>query len=230
MSKNTVKPGLTRKRAKRVVENHDYASFARRILKAYARRVAAGDIEALSSLVLFPSDVDALTRTAVKGLREFGYSWSEIAGRLGVSRQAAQMRYGDKSEIGQLDRRIIDAGISVTVGTLVQVFADHHPGVPAASACPACRYRYPAGVSDCPTNAMVRPVLYQRRGEDHDAMQRLTDDQRADLHSKTTARKNRVAARQAAHTTPSPDRHAPSLFDLLPATAVDILDGKDSSS
>ena len=47
MSKNTVKPGLTRKRAKRVVENDQFDAFVRRILAAYARRVATGDIEAL---------------------------------------------------------------------------------------------------------------------------------------------------------------------------------------
>jgi hypothetical protein len=85
MSKNTVKPGLTTKRAKRVVENSDYASFARRVLRAYARRVATGDVEALRNLVLLPSEVDSITRTAVTGLREFGYSWAEIADRLGVS-------------------------------------------------------------------------------------------------------------------------------------------------
>src|SRR5438477_10954351 len=98
MSKNTVKPGLHRdrtKRSKRVVENPEYAAFARRVLRAYARRVAAGDIEALPSLMLFLSDVDTALRQAVSGLRGFGYSWSEIAARLGVTRQAVQMRYGD---------------------------------------------------------------------------------------------------------------------------------------
>ena len=54
MSKNTVKPGLTPnraskrgKRAKRQVENDQFDAFVRRILAAYARRVATGDIEAL---------------------------------------------------------------------------------------------------------------------------------------------------------------------------------------
>ncbi len=45
MSKNTVKPALTpkpRKRARRQVENPAFDAFARRILRAYARRVAAG--------------------------------------------------------------------------------------------------------------------------------------------------------------------------------------------
>src|SRR5947207_3400736 len=129
MSKNTVKPGLTRrparraKRAKRAVENDQFDAFARRILAAYARRVANGDIEALRSLAALSSEVDAVTRLAVAGLRKspYRYSWQEIADRLGVSRQAAQMRYGDRTDRadngGGLDRRLIDAGLSVTVAT-----------------------------------------------------------------------------------------------------------------
>src|SRR5215831_21391386 len=101
MSKNTVNPTLTRtraKRGKRVVENGEYASFARRVLKAYARRVAAGDIAALSELAVFVADVDDATRVAVAGLRRFGYSWSEIADRVGFSKQAAQQRWGTPTE------------------------------------------------------------------------------------------------------------------------------------
>ena len=39
-TKNSVKPGLRRKRAKRAVENADYLGFVRRILHAYGRRPA----------------------------------------------------------------------------------------------------------------------------------------------------------------------------------------------
>jgi hypothetical protein len=217
MSKNTVNPALTpkpRKRPKRAVENAEFDAFVRRILRAYARRVAAGDVEALASLSQLSSEVDAVTRLAVAGLRKspYSYSWSEIADRLGVSKQAAQMRFGDKTSRHALDRRLLDAGLAVSVATLVQVFADHHPGNPAASSCPGCGYRYPDKVSDCPTNATVRPLLYRRRGEDPETVARLTADQYADLHSRTTARLQRVAVQQAA-TTPRLDRHAPSLFD-----------------
>ena len=34
---------------------------------------------------------------AIGGLREFGYSWAEIGSRLGVTRQAAQQRWGGQS-------------------------------------------------------------------------------------------------------------------------------------
>jgi hypothetical protein len=239
MSKNTVKPGLTRtpaKRAKRTVENSQFDAFARRILRAYARRVANGDIEALRSLAALSSEVDALTRLAVAGLRTspYRYSWWEIADRLGVSRQAAQMRYGDRTDRAEggaaLDRRLTEAGLSVSVATLVEVFADHHPvrtDGSVASVCPGCGYRYPDRVSDCPTNATVRPVLHRRRGEDRDAIARLTPDQFADLHGRTNARTKRVAVWQAAQPTPSPDRHAPNLLDLIAGNGID---GKDSQS
>ena len=217
MSKNTVKPALTRKpakRAKREVENAQFDAFVRRILRAYARRVANGDIEALRSLAVLSSEVDAVTRLAVAGLKKspYSYSWSEIADRLGVTKQAAQMRYGDKTDRGALDRRLLESGLSVSVATLVRVFADHHPGSPAASVCPGCGYRYPEGQSDCPTLATVRPLLLRRRGEDRDAVARLTPDQFADLHHRVTARL-RAAVRQAAQPAPCPNRVAPTLFD-----------------
>src|SRR5215213_5344779 len=193
MSTNTVKPALTptpRKRSKREVENPEFDAFVRRILQAYARRVAAGDIEALRSLSRLSSEVDAVTRLAVAGLRQcpYSYSWFEIADRLGVSKQAAQQRYGDPTDRHALDRRLLEAGLGVSVATLVQVFADHHPGIPAASVCPGCGYRYPDGASDCPTLATVRPLLLRRRSENRDAVARLNPVQFEDLH-KTTANK-----------------------------------------
>jgi hypothetical protein len=213
MSKNTVKPGLHPKRAKKTVENQEFDAFARRILRAYARRVASGDVEALRTLVDLSTELDAVVRLAVAGLRRFPYSWGEIASRLGVSRQAAQMRYGDRTERGALDRRLTEAGLSVTVATLVEVFAHHHPGVPASSTCPGCGYRYPDGVTDCPTNATVRPLLRVRRLEDKDACRRLTADQMDDLRSVKVARTNATAARQAAQPAHRTDGAA-CLFDL----------------
>jgi predicted transcriptional regulator len=40
------------------------------------------------------TDLDEAISRAVAGLRKAGYSWSEIAARLGVTRQAAQQRWG----------------------------------------------------------------------------------------------------------------------------------------
>ena len=68
---------LTPKRRYRVVENDEYAAFLRRVIRAYSRRVASGDIEAITAL------------------RGFGYSWADIAMRLGITRQGAQQRWGN---------------------------------------------------------------------------------------------------------------------------------------
>jgi DNA-directed RNA polymerase specialized sigma24 family protein len=85
-------------RRRDVVENDEYAAFVRRILRAYTKRVATGDVEALTDMVALSSVLDEAIAQAVTGLRAHGYSWAEIAARLGISRQAAQQRWGgDKS-------------------------------------------------------------------------------------------------------------------------------------
>jgi hypothetical protein len=91
---NTVNTRLTPKRARPVTENDEYAAFTRRILRAYARRIADGDIEALTRMTSLADDIETAIRNAVTGLRDFGYSWAEIGSRLGVTRQAAQQRWG----------------------------------------------------------------------------------------------------------------------------------------
>jgi hypothetical protein len=93
-AENTVNRPLTPKRARPVVENDDYARFTRRILRAYARRVADGDVEALTAMTGLAADIDTALQHAVDGLRAFGYSWAEIGSRLGITRQAAQQRWG----------------------------------------------------------------------------------------------------------------------------------------
>ena len=91
--KNADNRGLSRNRRRDVVENDEYAAFTRRVVRAYSRRVAAGDIEALASMVTLAADVEHAIQAAVIGLRAFGYSWTEIATRLGTSRQAARQRW-----------------------------------------------------------------------------------------------------------------------------------------
>jgi hypothetical protein len=91
---NTVKARLISKRPRRQVENDEYAAFVRRILHAYSRRVGEGDVEALAVMLGLAEEIDTAIAEAVKGLRAFGYSWAEIGSRLGVTRQAAQQRWG----------------------------------------------------------------------------------------------------------------------------------------
>jgi len=94
---DTVKHTLTPNRAGRLVENNEYAAFACRVLRAYARRVADGDVEALTLMLGLSAEIDTAISQAVTGLREFGYSWAEIGSRLGITRQAAQQRWGRAS-------------------------------------------------------------------------------------------------------------------------------------
>ncbi len=84
----------SRPRRRDVVENDEYAAFARRIIRAYARRVATGDVEALTDMIALSTVLDQAIADAVTGLRSHGYSWAEIAARLGISKQAAQQRWG----------------------------------------------------------------------------------------------------------------------------------------
>ena len=105
MSRSTVKHELTperrterhrtrhRNRPRRMVENDDYAAFTRRILAAHGRRIAAGDIEGLTTLAALAADIDPALTQAVTGLHTRGYSWTEIATRLGITRQAAHQRW-----------------------------------------------------------------------------------------------------------------------------------------
>lgn len=78
------------------VENDDYAAFTRRIVAAQGRRIARGDIEGIAALAQLADDVDIALATAVAGLRTAGYSWAEIADRLGITRQAAHQRWGNR--------------------------------------------------------------------------------------------------------------------------------------
>lgn len=57
----------------------------------------------------------------------------------------------------------------VTVELLVAVFADHSVGHRPISeswaCCPTCGHEYTATEPECPTVAVVRPLLVHRRGE-----------------------------------------------------------------
>jgi hypothetical protein len=88
------RPTRPARRRRTTVENTDYAAFATRVIRGHARRIADGDIDGLTDLLKLSRELDAATQRAVDGLRGFGYSWAEIAARLGTTRQAAQQRWG----------------------------------------------------------------------------------------------------------------------------------------
>ena len=79
------------------VENSAYAGFMRRIMKAYRKRVGAGDIAALPELVALRDELDEHIAGAVADLRAepWCYSWQQIGDVLGMTRQAAQKRFAD---------------------------------------------------------------------------------------------------------------------------------------
>lgn len=77
------------------VENSSYAEFARRIVTAFAARIADGDIDALPDLLALHELIDKATDHAVEALRSepHYYSAQQIADRLGVTRQAVMKRW-----------------------------------------------------------------------------------------------------------------------------------------
>jgi hypothetical protein len=68
-TRSNVKASLTPKRRGRVVENDQYAAFVRRVIAAYSRRVAAGDIDAISDMTSIAAELDDAISEAVTGLR-----------------------------------------------------------------------------------------------------------------------------------------------------------------
>lgn len=82
------------------VENPEYAAFLRRVLAAFGRRIADGDIGALPHLAALATELDQVLTNAVTGLRAYGYSWADIATRLGTTRQNAHQRWATTPEGG----------------------------------------------------------------------------------------------------------------------------------
>lgn len=77
-----------------VVENDQYAAFARRVIRGYAKRVAKGDIDALPELASMAAEIDRALRNVAAALyTRQGYSWAQIGGQLGITRQAARQRF-----------------------------------------------------------------------------------------------------------------------------------------
>lgn len=78
------------------VETTDYLAMLRRMIAAGGKRVAEADEVELAELVALFDDLEAAVQLAVDGQREHGASWARIGDALGVTRQAAQMRWGKR--------------------------------------------------------------------------------------------------------------------------------------
>jgi hypothetical protein len=83
-------------RVRRETSNASYAAFVGRALRAMQRRLAGGDLESLPDLVALHEETGRLVTESVHALRAepHGYSWADVGRVLGISRQAAQKRFG----------------------------------------------------------------------------------------------------------------------------------------
>lgn len=74
-----------------------YIAFARRIIRGAGARVADADEFELAELVELRTELEAAITRAVEGQRSIGRSWAYIGDALGITRQAAQQRYGERA-------------------------------------------------------------------------------------------------------------------------------------
>src|SRR5690349_2760645 len=80
----------------------ELAAFLRRMGRALVRRAGDGDLDALVALVDSRAALDVAIGDAARALHTWrvdgvhdGYSWAEIGRAVGISKQAAQQRFGE---------------------------------------------------------------------------------------------------------------------------------------
>lgn len=78
-------------------DHSEFIGFARRILRAVARRVGAASPEDLAEMLALEADLRLSIDRAVAGMRETGFSWAEIGAACGTTRQAAHARWASKA-------------------------------------------------------------------------------------------------------------------------------------
>lgn len=78
----------------REVDIARYAKFPRRIIRALGGHCANADPWQLEHLLALRDELDQAIEVAVAGLRDAGFSWTEIARPLGITRQGARQVYG----------------------------------------------------------------------------------------------------------------------------------------
>lgn len=92
----------TRRRARRAArrprverEAAELGAMVARMLTALARRAEGGDLEGLVELVNLQAWLSGCQKRAARALAsEQGYSWAQLALRLGITKQAAHGRWG----------------------------------------------------------------------------------------------------------------------------------------
>lgn len=84
------------RRARRERETLDYLAAARRFIRRAGERVADADEFELAELVALRAELEQAIVVAVQGQRSYGRSWAYIGAALGMKRQSAQERYGER--------------------------------------------------------------------------------------------------------------------------------------
>ena len=86
---------MSRKRGP--VETPEYLGMVARMIRAAGRRVADADDVDLADMARLRDELDAAIAAAVTGQREkHGRSWADVARPFGITKQAAQQRWGSK--------------------------------------------------------------------------------------------------------------------------------------
>ena len=88
-----------RKRQRREYENPDYAAFIARSIRSLGRRLGDGDVESIVLIANLEAELDRVKFDAITGLRDFGYSWAEIAQRMGTSKQNVQQWHSRRDRV-----------------------------------------------------------------------------------------------------------------------------------
>jgi len=118
------------KSAKAPIESIEYAKFIKRSLRAFGRR-AGQDVDALTLLRDIGEEYNRVLDEAARECHKT-WSWGEIALRLGVTRQAAQKRWGKDNDdmtiaarLEELRTEIRAERISYSEIAELQGLADH---------------------------------------------------------------------------------------------------------
>jgi hypothetical protein len=79
-------------------ESPEIGAMIDRVCRALVRRATDGDLLALEELATLERTVTRHLRDAARGAHdgEYHYSWTEIGNALGVSRQNARQRFGER--------------------------------------------------------------------------------------------------------------------------------------
>src|ERR1700756_5456012 len=95
----------TERRERHVDDMSEWEAFLRRILRATATRVSDGKTESLAVIARVRKLVDETMQESVTRLRAepWNYSWRDVGDALGITRQAAEQRFGNRSTSREAD-------------------------------------------------------------------------------------------------------------------------------